>query len=292
MRSSALSTAAVTDEPAPFIDLEERLAVLGPLGHLDLAAQKAGLHAHEGQGFGEREGGAHLLAVLARLHRRGTALVAGPLLGGAAFVDGRKAEVAREAGGRRPGVHPCQLEGRQRHGEVLRALDEPALLGVEEHRGDAALVEILEKRVFLVGPVVAVAPAAGDDLGHRTAGHRAHRLHQHRQIVAFGEAPLGGAQIIGGQRAQHRLGGVGVRSIGSAGSVDSLVLIFGNSVSSSARIWTIPAPATSREGRRGENCRLTIVSRCGNIPCVVVETFACSETELIFRGCRSRKLPA
>ena len=56
------------------------------------------------------------------------------LLRRAALVDGGQAEIAGQAGGGRPGIHPRELEGNQRQGQVLGPLDEPAVLGVQAIR--------------------------------------------------------------------------------------------------------------------------------------------------------------
>ena len=107
----------------------------------DLAAQQAGLDAHERERLGQSEGGADLFAVLAGLERRRQAQVVGALFGRAAFVDGRQAEIAGQAARGGAGIHPGQLEGDQRQRQVFRSLKEPAEFRVEEGGGDAALVE-------------------------------------------------------------------------------------------------------------------------------------------------------
>ena len=126
------------------------------------------------------------------------------LLGRAALVDGSQAEVARQAAGGGPGVHPGQLEGDQRQRQVLRALDEAAMLRVQERRGDAALVERRQQAGLLGRPLVGIARALGHEPGDRAARHGAGGLDEHRQIVAVGEAPHELADVVPGKGLQGR----------------------------------------------------------------------------------------
>ena len=66
-------------------------------------------------------------AVLARLRRRGQALVTVDLLRRAALVNGRESQEAGQAGRGSAAVYPGQLECRQRQGQVLGPDDEAAL---------------------------------------------------------------------------------------------------------------------------------------------------------------------
>ena len=211
MRGSSESTAAVTTLAKPMLVMKRPrlstcsmrfLAVL-PLGDAHLAGQHAGFDADEGDRFGEREGGADLLAIFAGLERRGAAHVVGALLRRAALVNGRKTEVARQAAGGRAGVHPGQLEGDQRQREILRPLDEPALLGIQERGGDAALVEVLAADSFLAGVhSCELRPPLATSAGDRAARHGTGGLHQHVQFVAVGKAPHDLADIVPGQGLQ------------------------------------------------------------------------------------------
>jgi hypothetical protein len=133
----------------------------------------------------------------------------GALLGGAAFVDGGQAQVAGKAAGGGTGVHPGELEGHQRKGEVLGPFDEAALFQVETGGGDAAFVVNGEERILGVGPFVAVAHPLGDEPGHGAARNAAGGLDQHRKVVAVGEAPEDLADAIAGQSLQGRDRGIG-----------------------------------------------------------------------------------
>ena len=137
--------AHVGDEPAAFVHLQHRFAARLPFGHAHLAGQHAGFHADKRNRFGERERGADLLAVFARLERRGGGDVFGALLRRAALVNRRKAEIARQAARGGAGVHPGQFKRDQRQRQVFRPGNEPALFRVEEGGGDAAFVEVLEQ---------------------------------------------------------------------------------------------------------------------------------------------------
>ena len=74
---------------------------------------------------------------------------------------GESARHAGQAAGGGAGVHPGQFEGDQRQREVLRPLDEAALLRVHEDAGDAGFVEGLQQRLLSgVHSWVLRAPAA------------------------------------------------------------------------------------------------------------------------------------
>ena len=74
--------------------------------------------------------------------------VFGALLRRAALVNGREAEIARQAARGRAGVHPRQFKRNQRQRQIFRPGDEPALFRVEKGGGDAALVEVREQAAF------------------------------------------------------------------------------------------------------------------------------------------------
>ena len=154
--------------------------------------------------LGERERGPDLFAVVAGFRRRGETHVVVTLLGRATLVNGSQAQVARQAAGRGPSVHPGQLERDECEREVLRALDEPAMLRVQERRRDAAVVKRTQQAGLLGGPLVRIACALGHEPRDRAARNGAGRLHQHRQIVAISETPHKLAHIIPGKGLQGR----------------------------------------------------------------------------------------
>ena len=78
----------------------------------------------------------------------------------------------------------------------------PPCAGIHEDAGDAGFVEGLEERLLFGGPLVGVAGALRDQAGDRSARHGAHRLHQHLQIEAIGEAPEDLPDIVSGQGAK------------------------------------------------------------------------------------------
>ena len=155
--------------------------------------------------FGERERGADLFAVFARLQRRGGGDVFRALLRRAALVNRRQAEIARQTAGGRAGVHPRQFKRDQRQREIFRPGDEPALFRIEKRGGDAALVEVREQRGLVRRPFVRIAPAVGDEPGDRPARHAARGLHEHLQFVAVGEAPHDLADVVAGQGLKGRV---------------------------------------------------------------------------------------
>jgi hypothetical protein len=63
-------------------------------------------------------------------------------------MNGRQAEIARQAARGRAGVHPGQFKRDQRQRQILRAGDKSALFRVQERGGDAALVEVRQQAVF------------------------------------------------------------------------------------------------------------------------------------------------
>ena len=138
------------------------------------------------------------------LRRRGEADVMVALLRRAPLVDGRQAEVARQAGGGRAGIHPGELEGDQRQRQVLRPLDKAAVLRVEECGGDAALVEGRQEAGLFRRPFVGIAPALGDQPGDRPARHGSGGLDEHGEVIAVGEAPHELAQVVPGQGLERR----------------------------------------------------------------------------------------
>ena len=172
----------VRDETPALFHLQQRLAAVLPFRDAHLAGQHAGFDADERQRLGERERGAHLLAVFARLERRGGGDVFCALLRRAALVNRREAEIAREAAGGRAGIHPRQFKRDERQHEIFRPGDEPALFRVQKRGGDAAFVVVLEQAVFLRRPLVRIAPAGGDEPGDRPARHAARGLHEHVQV--------------------------------------------------------------------------------------------------------------
>ena len=131
--------------------------------------------------------------------RRGEGQVMVALFGRAPLMDGSQAEVAGQAGGGRPGIHPGKLEGNQRQRQVLGPLDEAAVLRVEEGGGDAALVEGRQEAGLFRRPLVGIARALGDQPGDRSARHGAGGLDEHGEVIAVGEAPHELAQVVPGQ---------------------------------------------------------------------------------------------
>jgi hypothetical protein len=177
-----------------------------PLIRLSSESQHPGFDADEGDGLGEREGGADLLAVLTGFERRGEGQIMITLRGGAALMDGGQAEIAGQAGGGRPGVHPGKLEGNQRQRQVLRPFNEAAMLRIKESSSDAALIECGQQTGLFGRPFVGIAPALGDQPGDRTARHGPGGLDEHGEVVPVGEAPHDLAQVVPGQRLERRRG--------------------------------------------------------------------------------------
>ena len=197
------------NETGAFVDVQEWLLALFPLGHARLAAEHPGLDARKRDRLGQRERGADLAAVLAGLERRGHPHVMSDLLGRAAFVDWRKAQIAGQTAGGRPGIHPSELEGDQRHREILGPFDEAALFGIERCRSDAALVVNRHLGRFQLGPLVGIARPLGDHAGDRPARYAAGGLHEHGEVIALVEAPQDLADAISGKGLQSRNGKVG-----------------------------------------------------------------------------------
>ena len=186
----------VGDEAAALVDLEHRLLAVLPLGHAHLAAQHAGVDADKGQGLGQGEGPAPGRVVGSGA---GQAHVALALLGRALFVDGREREVVGQAAGGGPGVDPGQLEGGEREGEILGAVDVAALAGVHVQSSQAGGVEHVQQGLLALVPLVGVAHAVGHHAGHMATGHAARGLDHHLQFIAVGIAPHDLADIISGQ---------------------------------------------------------------------------------------------
>ena len=90
---------------------------------------------------------------------------------------------------RRAGIDPRQFVCDQRQGQVLGTFQVAADFRIHVGRGDAGSVEILEQRVLFRRPFVGQPAAGRHQPGHRPARHRAYRLHQHPEVVAFGETP-------------------------------------------------------------------------------------------------------
>jgi len=111
--------------------------------------------------------------------------------------------VAGQAAGGCTAVHPGQLEGHQRQGQVLGPGDEPAVFRVEGGSGDAGVIEGLQEGVLGLGPLVAVALSSGHQSGDRPSGHGPCRLYQHLQVVALGEAPHDLPDIVAGQGVER-----------------------------------------------------------------------------------------
>jgi hypothetical protein len=111
------------------------------------------------------------------------------LLGRAAFVDGGQGQVSGQGAGGRAGVDPGEFEGHQGQPHVFGSLEEAALVGVEEHGGDAGLVEGLEQLGLLRGPFVGVPRPLGDHPGHQAPGHGPGGLDGHLEVEAVGVAP-------------------------------------------------------------------------------------------------------
>ena len=192
----------VGDEPAAFLDLQHGFPSVLPFGDADLAGEHARFDAGEGQRFGEREGGADLPAVFPRFDGRGASEVRRALRGGAALVDGREAQVAGQAAGGGPGIHPGQFKSDEREHKVFRPGNVPAVLGIEECRGDPAFVEGGQERGLFGRPVVGIAGAARDQPRHRPARHAPGGLHEHLQFVFVRKAPQDLANVISGQRLE------------------------------------------------------------------------------------------
>ncbi len=110
-RGDYVRKAHVGNEPAALLDLQNGFLAVLPFHDPDFPSQHPGFDADEGDGLGEREGGADLLAVLAGFEWRGQGQVMIPLLRGAALMNGRQAKVAGQAGRCRSGIHPGKLEG-------------------------------------------------------------------------------------------------------------------------------------------------------------------------------------
>ena len=197
--------AHVGDEPPALVHLEHRLLPVLPFGHANLAPQQARLDADVGQGFGEAEGAAPDLAILAGLGWDGVPHVRVPLLRRAALVDGGEAQIPRQTAGGGAGVHPGQLEGDQRHRQILGTLDKPSLRRIHEERRDPGLVEGLQELGLLVGPFVGVACSLGHQPGHRAAGHGSRGLDQHLQVVPVGKPPQDLPDVVSRQGAQDVL---------------------------------------------------------------------------------------
>ena len=102
--------AHVRDEAAALVHLQHRLLAVLPFRDAHLAGEHSGFDADERNRLGQRKRRAHLLAVFARLERRGAGDVFFALLRRAALVNRREAEIAREAAGGRAGVHPRQFK--------------------------------------------------------------------------------------------------------------------------------------------------------------------------------------
>ena len=77
--------------------------------------------------------------------------------------------MARHAAGRRAAVDPGHLEGRQREGQVLGALDVTAVLRIHEERGQFRLIEGGEQTGLEIRPLVGVARPLGHEPGDRSA---------------------------------------------------------------------------------------------------------------------------
>ncbi|KAF5038846.1 hypothetical protein DSECCO2_550040 [anaerobic digester metagenome] len=174
------------DEAAALVDLEHGLLAFLPGIDSHLADEHAGVHADVGQGLGQAERAAPGGLVRGR---GAQAHVVVALFGGAALVDGRQGQVARQGAGGRAGVHPGQFEGDQGQGHVLGPLDEAALVRVEEDGGDAGLVEGGEQLVFLLVPFVGVARALGHQPGDQSPRHGAGGLDGHLEVEAVRETP-------------------------------------------------------------------------------------------------------
>ena len=113
-------------------------------------------------------------------------------------MNGRERQASGEAAGGRAGINPREFKGGQRQRKVLRSGDVSALFGIHEDGGDAGLIERLEQDGFLLVPLVSGTRALRDQARNRAAGHFAHRLHQHLQVVAIGEAPKNLADVVVG----------------------------------------------------------------------------------------------
>ena len=196
----------VGDEAPALVHLQHRLLAVLPLGHANLAGEHSGLNPGERDRFGQRKGGADLLAFLARLERRGAANVFGALLRRSALVNRRQTQIAGEAARGGAGIHPRKFERHQRQRHVLRPGDEAAVLRVQGRGGDAAFIEVLEQSRFCGRPLVRVASAVRDDTGDRPARDGAARLHEHVEFVAVGETPHDLADVVAGEGLQSRRG--------------------------------------------------------------------------------------
>ena len=206
--------AHVGDEPAALAHLQNRLAAFRPIHDADPAGQHTGLDADEGNRLGQGERAAP--GSLTRgWSRQGHVVI--PLLLGATLMDGRQRETAGQRARRRPGVYPGQFVRDQRQSEILGPFEIPAFFRIHVGGGDARVVEFGQQGVLGFRPIVREASATGYQAGHRTARHRAHRLHQHGEVEAVGEAPENLPDVVAGERLQRfvRLSQRGSRHIGS-----------------------------------------------------------------------------
>ena len=185
-RRNEIGEAHVGDEPAALGHFQKRLSALRPVHDPDLAREHPGFDADKRNRLGQGEGAAPWRGAR---RRGGFAHVIRALFRSAAFMNRRQ----RQAPGQRPrcrtGVDPRQFISDQRQGQVLRTFQVAADLRIHVGRCDAGIVEILEQRVLFRRPFVAQAAACRHQPGHRTARHRAHRLHQHAEVVALGKTP-------------------------------------------------------------------------------------------------------
>ena len=177
----------VGDEAAALLDAQLRLLAILPLSHAHAPAENARIDAHVGERFRERERPAPRLARL--VAGRAARHVVGLLLVRAELGDRAHREAVHEGGRGGAVVHPAELVGKERRGEVLRSVEEPAVFLLERARGDAGGVERLERALLLGRPVMRLALPARHELGHDSARHAARTRNCHLDVVSLGEAP-------------------------------------------------------------------------------------------------------
>ena len=187
---------------AALLDAQLRLLALLPLRHAHASAEDARIDAHVGKWLRERERPAPRLARL--VAGRAARHVVGLLLVRAEFGDRTHREAVHERGRRGAVVHPAELVGEERRGQVLRSVEEPAVFLLERARGDAGGVERLERALLLGRPVVGLALATRHELGHDAARHAARAGDGHLDVVSVGEAPHDLAHLVARKHFHRR----------------------------------------------------------------------------------------
>ena len=192
----------VRDEASALLDANHRLFAFFPLGDGDASAQDARIDAHIGQRLGERERTAPRLAGgIARRTERHVALL---LFRRAQFRDRPHRKVVHEGRRGRAIVHPRRFVGKERHREVARSLEKPAVGHFKPGGCLPGGIEGIEHRLLLCGPVVRGALAVGDQAGHHAACHGTCAGDGHLDVVAFGIAPHDLAHFVAGEHFHCR----------------------------------------------------------------------------------------